>query len=189
MLLYIHGFNSSSRSGKALELGDWLNRRGLGEAYVCPDLPHRPAEAIRLLEGLIAASSAPVKLIGSSLGGFYATWLAEKYGHERNIKAVLVNPCVACHRKLANYVGQTQKNWHSGEEYLFSAEHAAELDACAVTAISRPERYLLLAETGDAVLDYREAVSYYTGARQIVLEGGDHGFSRFSAYIPAILAF
>lgn len=185
MLLYIHGFNSSSRSGKAIELGDWLSRRGLGEAYVCPDLPHRPAAAMRLLDDLISASSHPVKLIGSSLGGFYATWLAEKHG----LKAILVNPCVTCHSKLAGMVGQTQKNWHSGEEYLFSAEHAAELNTFVVTRITRPERYLLLAETGDSVLDYREAVAYFAGAEQVVLEGGDHGFSRFNDYIPAILAF
>ena len=185
MLLYIHGFNSSARSSKALELGDWLNQRGLGEAYVCPDLPHRPAEALQLLEGLISASAKPVKLIGSSLGGFYATWLAEKHG----LKAILVNPCVACHSKLTGMVGQMQKNWHSGEEYLFSAEHAAELNAFAVAAITRPERYLLLAETGDSVLDYREAVRFYAGAQQVVLEGGDHGFSRFTDFIPAILAF
>ena len=185
MLLYIHGFNSSSRSGKAQELGDWLNQRGLGEAYACPDLPHQPDAAIALLENLIASSALPVKLIGSSLGGFYATWLAEKHG----LKAILVNPCVACHDKLAEIVGQTQKNWHSGEEYVFSAAHAAALQALAVSSISRPERYLLLAETGDGVLDYREAVSYYAGAEQVVLPGGDHGFSRFLDYIPAILAF
>ncbi len=185
MLLYIHGFNSSARSGKAVELGAWLDQRGLGEAYICPDLPHRPGEAIRLLDDLIASSRSPVKLIGSSLGGFYATFLAEKHG----LKAILVNPCVSCHRKLAEMVGQVQKNWHSGEEYLFTAEHVAELSACAVAAITRPERYLLLAETGDSVLDYREAVGYYTGAQQIVLAGGDHGFSRFTDYIPAILAF
>ena len=185
MLLYIHGFNSSSRSGKAQEFGNWLSQRGLGEAYVCPDLPHRPAAAIDLLENLIAASASPVKLIGSSLGGFYATWLAEQH----DLKAILVNPCVACHNKLSGIVGQTQKNWHSGEEYIFSAEHAAELNRFAVPAISRPQRYLLLAETGDSVLDYREAVAYFAGAEQVVLEGGDHGFSRFSDYIPAILAF
>jgi hypothetical protein len=185
MLLYIHGFNSSSRSGKAQEFGAWLNQRGLGEAYVCPDLPHRPAEALQLLEDLIAASTAPVKLIGSSLGGFYATYLAEKYA----FKAILVNPCVACHSKLAAMVGQTQKNWHSGEEYLFTEAHAAELNDFAVAAISQPARYLLLAETGDSVLDYREAVNFYAGAQQVVLEGGDHGFTRFIEYVPAILAF
>jgi hypothetical protein len=188
MLLYIHGFNSSSRSGKSRDLGAWLDQRGLGEAFVCPDLPHRPAEAIQLLDDLIVASqndAHPVKLIGSSLGGFYATWLAEKHA----LKAVLVNPCVACHKKLAGMVGQIQKNWHSGDEYVFSADHAAQLNDCVVATISQPERYLLLAETGDEVLDYREAVRYYTGAQQVVLEGGDHGFSRFNDYIPAILAF
>lgn len=185
MLIYIHGFNSSSRSGKASEMAQWMAERGLGEAFACPDLPHRPAAAIRLLEDLIAASRGLAKLVGSSLGGFYATHLAEKHG----LKAVLVNPCVGCHRKLRDMVGQTQKNWHSGEEYLFTAAHADELDALAVPAITRPERYYLLAETGDEVLDYREAVALFSGARQTVLEGGDHGFSRFSEYLPAILAF
>ena len=185
MLLYIHGFNSSSHSGKARELGEWLNQRGLGEAYVCPDLPHRPAAALALLEDLINTSPHPVKLIGSSLGGFYATWLAEKY----DLKAILVNPCVACHLKLAQYIGQTQKNWHSEEEYIFSSAHADDLDRCHVAKITRPQRYLLLAETGDEVLDYREAVAYYAGAEQIVLTGGDHGFSRFLDYVPTLLAF
>jgi predicted esterase YcpF (UPF0227 family) len=185
MLIYIHGFNSSSQSGKARDMAIWMAERGLAESFACPDLPHRPADAITHLEALIAGSRGPAKLLGSSLGGFYATWLAEKHG----LKAVLVNPCVACHDKLAAYVGQPQKNWHSGQQYLFSAEHAAELDGLRIPAITRPDRYLLLVETGDEVLDYREAVAYYAGARQEVLEGGDHGFTRFSDYLPAILAF
>ncbi|NWG87528.1 MAG: esterase [Hydrogenophilaceae bacterium] len=185
MLIYIHGFNSSSQSGKARELQAYLAARGLADGYVCPDLPHRPAEAIALLERLIAASATPVKLMGSSLGGFYASWLAEKHG----LKAVQINPCVSCDEKLAAEVGRVQKNWHSGEAYEFTAQHLAELRALRVPAISRPERYLLLVETGDEVLDYREAVTYFQGARQIVLEGGDHGFSRFAEYIPTILEF
>lgn len=185
MLIYIHGFNSSAQSGKARELAAWLAARGLSEAWACPDLPHRPAEAIRRLEELIAASRGPAKLIGSSLGGFYATWLAEKHG----LKAVHINPCVACHAKLAGEVGRPQKNWHTGEEYLFAAAHAEELAALRVERLSRPQDHLLLVETGDAVLDYREAVSYFAGARQIVLEGGDHGFTRFADYIPTILEF
>jgi len=184
MLIYIHGFNSSSLSGKARELGAWMAEHGLGEACACPDLPDRPAAAIALLEGLIAKSVGPDKLIGSSLGGFYATYLAEKHG----LKAVLVNPCVDCHVKLAGYVGSLQKNWHSGAEYAFSAAHLAELQAlaCRPTDMART---LLLLETGDEVLDYREAVAAYAGARQVVLEGGDHGFSRFTEFLPDILAF
>ncbi len=184
MLIYIHGFNSSAQSGKAREMAAWMARRGLGEAFACPDLPHRPARAIALLEGLIARSAGPAKLVGSSLGGFYATWLAEKH----DLKAVLVNPCVGCHAKLAGYLNQPQKNWHTGEEYLFSAAHLAELQPLAV-APARRDNYFLLVETGDEVLDYREAVDFYAGTRQVVLEGGDHGFTRFAEYLPSILEF
>ena len=184
MLIYLHGLNSSSQSGKARELVAWMAARGLGEACVCPDLPDRPGAAMALLENLIGQSSGPVKLIGSSLGGFYATYLAEKHG----LKAVLVNPCVACDAKLADYVGSVQKNWHSGAEYVFSAAHLAEMRALATPPAHR-ERYFLLLETGDAVLDYREAVAAYAGSRQVVLPGGDHGFTRFTDYLPDILAF
>jgi predicted esterase YcpF (UPF0227 family) len=185
MLIYIHGFNSSSQSGKARELAAWMAERGLAESYACPDLPHRPAEAIALLEGLIATSRGPAKLVGSSLGGFYAAQLAEKHG----LKAVYVNPCVGCHNKLAAEVGKRHKNWHTGEEYPFTERHVAELNALKVDKLSRPENHLLLAETGDEVLDYREAVAFFAGARQIVLDGGDHGFSQFTRYIPTILEF
>ncbi len=185
MLIYLHGFNSSSQSGKSRELAAWMAARGLGEAFVCPDLPHRPAEAIELLEGLIGASRGPAKLVGSSLGGFYAAYLAEKHG----LRAVLINPCVGCHAKLAAEIGRPQKNWHSGDDYLFTDRHAAELDTLQVERLSRPENCLLLVETGDEVLDYREAVTYFAGARQIVLDGGDHGFTRFTEYIPTILEF
>ena len=184
MLIYIHGFNSSSQSGKAREMADWVAARGLAEAYVCPDLPDRPAQAIALLEDLIARSSGRAKLIGSSLGGFYATYLAEKH----DLKAVLVNPCVGCHEKLAEYLGQPQKNWHSGAEYVFSADHLADLQPLAVPALRKPN-YFLLVEQGDEVLDYREAVDFFAGCRQEVLAGGDHGFTRFTEYLPAILEF
>ena len=185
MLIYIHGFNSSAQSGKARELAAWLAARGLAESWACPDLPDRPAEAVALLEALIGQSRGPAKLVGSSLGGFYAAWLAEKHG----LKAVYVNPCVACHDKLADEVGKPQKNWHTGVEYPFTAAHAMELAAFRVERLSRPENHLLLVETGDEVLDYHEAVAYFAGARQIVLAGGDHGFSRFAEYIPTMVEF
>ena len=186
MILYIHGFNSSAQSGKAREMGAWMAERGMGDQYLCPDLPDRPAEAIALLESLLAPhlGTAPITLIGSSLGGFYATYLAEKH----DLKAVLVNPCVSCHKKLALMLDQPQKNWHTGAEYVFSIAHLAELQPLAVTP-NRLQNYLLLVETGDAVLDYLEAVEFYAGARQEVREGGDHGFTRFAEYLPMILEF
>ena len=174
---------SSPGSLKARQLGEHAGR--LNISFACPALPIGADDAMAQIETLIATSPTSPTLVGSSLGGFYATWLAQRHG----LKAVLVNPCVACHDKLAAYVGQIQKNWHSGEEYRFAAEHAAELDGLRVSVITRPERYLLLAETGDEVLDYREAVAYYAGARQEVLAGGDHGFTRFAEFLPSILAF
>lgn len=185
MIIYIHGFNSSAQSGKARQMGEWMAARGLAEAYACPDLPHRPAQAIALLEGLIRQSRGPAKLVGSSMGGYYATWLAERHG----LKAVLINPAVNMHQLVAAEVGKPQQNWHSGESWLFTQAHLDEFAALHLPRPNAPERLFLLVETGDEVLDHQVAVDYYAGARQAVCEGGDHGFTRFTEYLPAILEF
>jgi len=185
MILYIHGFNSSSLSGKAQQLKAWLDQRGRHAEYACPDLPHRPLEAIARLEDLIAGQPADsVKLIGSSLGGFYATWLAEKW----RVKAALINPAVHANLLLRDAIGP-QKNYSSGEEYDFTPQHLAELDTLDLPSPTRIGHYLLLVETGDEVLDYRAAVDYYRGCEQIVHEGGDHGYTRFLDDLPTILDF
>jgi len=183
MLLYLHGFNSSAQSGKAQKLLAWAAERGL--PATCPDLPDRASAAMALCEQIIAASPTPVTLIGSSLGGFYAVWLAEKHG----VKAVLINPCIACDEKIAKEIGLWQKNWNGGADYLFTAAHLADLQALRIAQPTRPERYLLLVETGDEVLDYREAVAYFAGAEQVVLDGGDHGFTQYTHYLSQIAAF
>jgi predicted esterase YcpF (UPF0227 family) len=185
MILYIHGFNSSSLSGKAQQLKAWLDERGRGAEFACPDLPHRPLEAIAVLESLLAGQPADgVRLLGSSLGGFYATWLTEKWG----VKSALINPAVHANRLLRDALGP-QRNYSSGEEYEFTAQHLAELDALDLPRPTRLDRYLLLVETGDEVLDYRDAVGYYGGCRQIVREGGDHSYTRFADDLPTILDF
>jgi hypothetical protein len=184
MLVYLHGFNSSPASGKARQLGEHMAAIGRAAEYVCPALANRPREAIAQVESVLAAHSGPLTLVGSSLGGFYATYLAEKLG----CKAVLVNPAVHAHRLLAGALGP-QKNWHSGDTWEFTEAHLAELAALDVPAITRPERYLLLAQTGDEVLDYRDAVAYYAGARQIVEQGGDHGFAGFERHFQTLLDF
>lgn len=185
MIIYIHGFNSSAQSGKAREMRAWMGERGLAEAFACPDLPHRPAEAIALLEGLIRQSRGPAKLVGSSMGGFYATWLAERHG----LKAVLINPAVNMHQLVAAEVGKPQQNWHGGESWLFTQAHLDEFAALHLPRLGHAENLLLLVETGDQVLDHRLALDYYAGARQEVCAGGDHGFTRFADYLPAIMEF
>lgn len=185
MILYIHGFNSSSRSGKAQQLRSWLAARGREEEYRCPDLSPRPQEAIRQLADLVAGQDARgIKLVGSSLGGVYATWLVEKL----DVKAALINPAVHANVLLKAALGP-QRNYASGEEYIFTPDHLRELDELDLSAPRRLANYLLLVEEGDEVLDYRQAVTYYAGCRQIVHPGGNHGYSRFLDDLPAILSF
>ena len=184
MLIYVHGFNSSAQSFKAGLLRERMAVLGRSAEYACPELAHRPLQAIAQLEASIAGSPrAATTLIGSSLGGFYATWLAEKY----ELKAVLVNPAVRPCELLRDYIGP-QKNLYTGAEYEFTGQHLAELRELEVATLA-PERYLLMVQTGDEVLDYRQAVRKYRGARQIVIEGGDHGFSSFADHLGAVLEF
>ncbi len=181
-IVYLHGFNSAPQSHKAQLLKRYLEARGLGDRFACPKLPHRPVEAIALAEREIARRPAgTVTLLGSSLGGFYATHLAEKHG----LRAVLVNPAVSPQRDLASYLG-IQHNLYTDEAYELTRDHIAEWRALDTAAI-HPERYLLIVETGDEVLDYREALRKYSGARRIVVEGGDHTLKSFPEHLPAIL--
>ena len=181
MLIYIHGFNSSPASSKAQLLKARLEALGRGAEFAAPALPHSPAQAAALLDALARHPGAA--LVGSSLGGYYATYLAEKHG----LKAVLLNPAVRPYELLTALVG-LQKNLHTGEEYDFTPQHIAELSALEVDR-STPARYLLLAATGDEVLDYRAAMDRYRGCRQIVIEGGDHGLSNFASHVDAVLEF
>lgn len=161
--------------------------RGLEESFWCKQLPPSPQEAIALVDRVIQdaqhAGHTPC-LIGSSLGGYYATWLAETHG----LRAILVNPAVVAPLSLEAWVGP-QNNLYTGETFDFTHQHLAELRAIGTPGITQPGRYWLLVETGDEVLDYRHAVSKYQGARQTVLEGGDHGFSRWNDYLDDILEF
>lgn len=182
MILYIHGFNSSPASSKAQILKARLERVGRGADFAAPALPHSPAQAAAMLDALAARNPGAV-LVGSSLGGYYATYLAEKHG----FKAVLLNPAVRPYELLEGHLGP-QQNFHTGERYEFTARHVDELRALETAAIT-PERYLLIAATGDEVLDYRAAVARYHGCRQMVLAGGDHGLSDFGNYVNAVLEF
>jgi predicted esterase YcpF (UPF0227 family) len=184
MLVYLHGFNSSPASGKAKLLGEHMARLGREADYYCPALANSPREAVTQVEAGLERHRGPVTLIGSSLGGFYATYLAEKHGW----KAVLVNPAVHAHVLLRGALGP-QTNWHTGEKWELTEAHLAELAALDVPAITQPERYLLLAQTGDEVLDYRDAVAYYAGATQIIEDGGDHGFAGFERHFQTLLDF
>ena len=182
MLIYIHGFNSSPASAKAQLLKAKLDVLGRGAEFAAPALPHSPAQAAVSLDALVGRHPGAA-LVGSSLGGYYATYLAEKHG----LKAVLLNPAVRPYELLAPLVGP-QKKFHTGEEYDFTTQHVAELRALEVERVT-PARYLLIVAKGDEVLDYRRAVERYRGCRQLVIEGSDHGLSDFAEYLETVLKF
>ncbi|MEO8410661.1 MAG: YqiA/YcfP family alpha/beta fold hydrolase, partial [Propionivibrio sp.] len=169
-ILYLHGFCSSPQSQKARLLAAAMQERGLQERFFCPALSHTPRAAIAQAEAILAAEGPELTLVGSSLGGYYATWLAEK--HDR--RAVLINPAVVAPVSLDLFVG-TQTNLYTGETFEFTVEDVKQLRMFEATRIT-PERYLLLVETGDELLDYRAAVARYAGCRQMVFAGGDHSF-------------
>lgn len=183
LLVYLHGFNSSPESAKAQHLQRELARRGLAARYACPALPDRPLDAVAAVDAVLAANPGPVCFIGSSLGGFYATYFAEKH----DARAVLVNPAVDPHEGLRAYLGE-QQNLHTGERYTLTERHLEQWAALYAKRI-HPERYLVLLETGDEVLDYRIAMIRYAGARQAIVEGGDHSLRSFPEHVPRILEF
>lgn len=185
MILYLHGFRSSPQSMKARLVGERMAALGLVDQLISPQLPASPKLAMELAQSLIAGVPAEqLSIIGSSLGGYYATWLAERVG----CRAVLLNPAVVPSLDLDKHVGVTTQ-YHSDEPFEFKREYIDELRALEVSKISKPERYFLIAATGDEVLDYRDMVAHYQGARQHIIDGSDHAISEFPRYLDEVLDF
>nr|WP_315398353.1 YqiA/YcfP family alpha/beta fold hydrolase [uncultured Duganella sp.] len=185
MILYLHGFRSSPQSMKARVIGARMAALGLADKLLSPQLPASPKLAMELALSLIEGVPADeLSIVGSSLGGYYATWLAERLG----CRAVLLNPAIVPLQDLDKHVGVTTQ-FHSDEPFEFKREYIDELRALVVDPITRPERYFLIAATGDEVLDYRDMVKHYAGARQHVIAGSDHGIAEFPDYVDAVLAF
>ncbi|MCL2635101.1 MAG: alpha/beta fold hydrolase [Betaproteobacteria bacterium] len=182
VILYLHGFRSSPGAVKPRLLADEMTRRGLAGQFLCPQLSPAPDEAVAHLSRLIEACRRPLTLVGSSVGGHYANHLAEKY----DLAAVLINPAVIARLDAKRFVGE-HLPFAGGPAFRFTPEHARQL--AVQVKPPTPERYWLLLETGDEVLDYRQAQDFYFGCRQSVFEGGDHSFTRFSQLLPQILEF
>jgi uncharacterized protein len=185
VILYLHGFRSSPNSFKARVMAERLAALGRSAEWCCPMLPVSPLEAVALIEKQVAAAKpARVTVVGSSLGGYFATHLAEKHGW----RAVLLNPAVVPQRDLSHYLGE-QPLWHGGGSIVVEPHHLDELRALGVASITRPERYYLFAATGDEVLDYREMLGHYPGVQTKLIEGSDHAISEFPDYVDDVLAF
>ncbi len=185
-LLYLHGFRSSPQSVKARLMAQHMAAQHPDIHWWCPQLPPSPREAMdMLLAGVKDWPRASMAVVGSSLGGFYATYVAEQMG----CRAALLNPAVDPARDLAKYIGE-QSSWHDADErFFFKPEFIQELRDLTLTGLSQPDRYFALIAKGDEVLDWREMTGRYAGAPIELLEGGDHAISDFEAHLPSVLSF
>ena len=182
-ILYIHGLNSSPASTKASQLNAAMTSLGLQAQLRVPALHHHPRQAIAQLEALITELGRPV-LVGSSLGGYYATHLAERHG----LKALLINPAVCPHRLFDGYLGP-QRNHYSGETWDLTADHVTALAELETPPPADPTRYQVWLQTADETLDYRHAQTYYRHCALRIEAGGDHGFQGFAERLPMLFAF
>ncbi len=185
-LLYLHGFRSSPQSAKARTMARHVATHHPQVHWWCPQLPPSPREALQqVMEGIRDWPRETMAVVGSSLGGFYATAVAER----QCCKAVLLNPAVNPARDLAKYIGE-QSSWHAPEErFFFQPAFVQELRDLACGDLARPDNYLAVIAKGDEVLDWREMHARYAGANLRIVQGGDHAISDFELHLPAVLGF
>lgn len=183
-LLYLHGFNSSPLSFKARATFDHCVRLGIADRIAVPELPHIPALAIAQMCEIIEAQTMPVVLMGSSLGGYYATFLAERYG----LRAALINPAVNPAALWHEHLGEN-RNYYSGRRYTITQEHIQQLREIDTAPLTQAQNYMLLVQTGDETLDYRLAVDKYKSSTSIIQPGGSHSFENYEEMLPSIFQF
>jgi len=185
-LLYLHGFRSSPKSFKARLMADWLARHRPDVTWWCPQLPPSPREGMDMV--LAELARWPVEhmaVMGSSLGGFYATVVAERCA----CRAVLLNPAINPARDLAGYIGDLTSFHDPDDHFYFRPEYVTQLRLMTPRAITRPLRYLAVIAKGDEVLDWREMSARYAGAAMELLDGGDHALTDFESQLPRIARF
>ncbi len=185
-LVYVHGFLSAPQSSKAQYTGAWLSAQHPEWQFHCPAVSSYPDVANGQIETLL--QGLPLQetgLIGSSLGGFWATRFAERF----NLPAALINPAVAPHTRFQHWIGQPLQSYYGDAVYTLEARHLALLGEFDVATITRPENFWVMVQTGDETLDYRQAVARYAGCKQTVEAGGSHTFDGYEQWLPEILRF
>jgi len=181
MILYIHGFGSSSQGMKSKQFREYFKKKG--EGFISPSLSYVPELAISTLEDIIENCGVDVKLMGSSLGGFYALYLSQKY----NLKAVLINPAVNADVTLKRAIGHGI-NYYDNSSYEWNAYHVKSLETYK-TISANQKNIMLLLQKGDDVLDYKEALALLPDASLHVEEGGSHNFDGIERYYEEIREF
>ncbi|SFV68353.1 Putative esterase, FIGfam005057 [hydrothermal vent metagenome] len=176
MILYIHGFRTTANSYKAE-----LLKAHYGNKLIASDHSFIPQQAIKDLEQIIKDKNITA-IIASSLGGFYATYLSQKY----NLKTVLINPSVKPYETTKKYLGENVKD--NGEIFIWKEEHLKMLETLKVNK-PKLDNFFLFLQTGDEVLDYRVAKSFYQGSKLVIENGGNHRFKDFERFFDEVSEF
>lgn len=187
--LYLHGFKSSAMSAKAQLTMAFFAQHDLAHNLHIPNLSAAPQqamdEAMFLYEQLIdEVGQQNVLVIGSSLGGYYASYLVEHYGG----KAVVINPSIRPYELLNQYLGENE-NYHTGERFEVTQDYLTQLTQLDTPQLQYPMQHLLMVQTHDETLDYKEAVQKYLHCPAIIEYGGDHGFQGYEQRLPSIIHF
>lgn len=187
LVVYLHGFRSSSKSVKAQKMIDVFDQAGFSSHLWVPDLPASPAQALALIDQQVDArlQSSPgmsLTFIGSSLGGFYATVLGEQH---TQANVILLNPAIKPYDDLQDQIGR-KKVYFSDEEIEFVPAYLDDLKAMERSSLIYPERYFLVAARDDEVLSCDTMLTRYQGAHQLYLLGSDHALSDFDEVLPFV---
>jgi len=184
-VIYLHGFRSSPLSRKAQQTLRYCSGIGLDHRLLIPELEDGPKQTFLQVQRIIRElGDVQIRLIGSSLGGYYATCLAETF----QLKAVLVNPAVRPYERWQDFIGE-HKNYYSHRVHHVTRQHGQELKEMDREHLEFPDNYLLLANKGDEILDYRQAEARYSESTSIIQEGGDHSFENYAEFLPVIFDF
>ncbi len=185
LLIYLHGFLSSPESKKAQQTLAFFRQQGFGDQVLLPQMRHGPAQTALELERLFDLhSKRKILLMGSSLGGFYASYFSEKY----DIPAVLINPAVRPFELWETHLGE-HKNYYTDEIHLVTREHIQELLDLDVSSIEKPQNFMVLVQTGDETLDYGQAIEKFAESNCVIRQNGSHSYENFEAELPLIFDF
>ena len=184
-ILYLHGFLSAPQSSKARETVAYCTGRGMSDRIHVPFMKHGPAATMAELTALIGTlPQAKLGLIGSSLGGFYATCLSEQF----NLPAVLINPAVGPFDRWESYLGDHQ-NYYTDSVHTVTPAYIGELRKLDFKTLRYPQNCRVMVQTGDETLDYRLAAEKFSKAELVIRQGGSHSYDGYAEELPAIEAF
>tara|TARA_B100001059_G_scaffold164509_1_gene164026 strand:+ start:33 stop:635 length:603 start_codon:yes stop_codon:yes gene_type:complete len=184
-ILYLHGFLSAPQSKKAQQTIAYCGQKGMADRIHVPALMQGPAATIHKLSELIRSLPGnSLGLIGSSLGGYYATYLAEAF----HLPAVLINPAVGPLEFWESHLGE-HKNYYSDHLHVVTPRYIEELRSLERNLLQYPENFMVMVQTGDETLDYRKAVSKFSDSRLVIRENGDHSYQGYDRELPDIEAF